>query len=198
LNHGHASLVLLPQSLLNRTGQEAFDLLKGAVLVDSSERKLRFEFPHARLEVSPASKVKFLRKETGVEVQVLSGSLTAQAKGQREVLNFPAGYKANLEWLDARGEMKTDLPSSLTKGEWVTLFYDFYQDLPPSKIKERLAKDMRPWRQAVETASQIQGDYVRRELAAEKSRQEAAARRKAQIEAEDRKLRALFREKNYL
>lgn len=195
--HHDAVLNLGRESVLKRNAEENLNLIEGVIWVASESESVEFLLANGRLWVEPHSKLELVRTDRGFGLKVLEGLVRFQALESKETLLFPQAYQVHLGWMNSEGQAAVELPQSLSLVDWTRLFHHFYKELPPAELKAKLQKDLKSWQSRVEEATRLQQAHAERVIAEDREARQKAARAKARREAENRKLRALFRKKNH-
>lgn len=142
----------------------------------------------------------FLRKsEYALEIYPIFNEVRVYPLGlsDQKGLLLPAGYRSQLSAVNESGVAQYEIPVATNlKGfieAWAPLF-----DGAPMDLTANLRKFKNLWLNAVHDGGDWQMDLAQREIASEKKRQEHLADLRRKRLEEEKYLRKLFRQKNYL
>ncbi|MCB0385379.1 MAG: hypothetical protein KDD43_08305 [Bdellovibrionales bacterium] len=135
--------------------------------------------------------------EGAVEITTLRGEAQIFPKGGKENLFVPAGYRNWLGAVEANGEAGSGIPQAANKERCLKVWAELFRGEKPDFFS--FANDFHSsWMRAVESAGDLHRELIARTIASMEAERAEQARLREIRERESRKLRALFRRKNYL
>lgn len=186
-------LVLGKGALIERRERDVVQLVKGDVLV-KSEGGAVFNTPYARFRCAGPCGALFERDTESITLKALKGDWIVTRIGETREYALTAGTQIAIGEV-REGAAAMDFPQSLpwepTVKKWAALYMG-----ESSSFRKEVTEFRKVWREAVETATRVQEEVARRNIASHEQRLSEERRRQARREEADRELRELFRRKN--
>lgn len=169
-------------------------LVKGESLI-TVEKSKKFETAYATVEIQ--SGIVLFRVFSALEVDMIEGAGQMWIKGDATAQEMTPGFHWNVGGVERRGIASIEVPQSSVFKSVVKLWArlnltdkeEFFEKV--EHYREKLIE-------AVDASSQLNQHLARKMVDDDDNAKRNAARRKAQIEAENLKLRQLFRQKNFI
>lgn len=190
-------IVLAPGALVEQRSDDVLQLVAGTLYAEVS-KPLRFSTPYGTFWCEGECKGLFERRAEAVKIKSLGGEWSVKRTGEsQQIYGLKSGLQFWISEVETDGKAGMDFPKSLpwleTVKSWAGLFPG-----TPEEFKKAVTEFRGEWQEGVETASSISYEAAKRLIASkDQELARAAAIKKAQ-EAEDERLRARFREKNYV
>jgi hypothetical protein len=176
--------------------REGLHLVRGRIYVQSEERT-QIATPFATAHCEGDCRAIFERSNDHVWIQNLEGAWIIQRTGEAQSYILPPAMQVRVAEVGENGLAQMDFPQSLP---WAPTLKAWGHLFPGDKneFKDQVEAFRPRWKLGVERVTQIHQDGAKRTIASyEKAEAEKEAARRRE-EQENAKLRALFREKNYL
>ena len=201
LELNHVKVVLKEDSTVIWKDKGNFQVVSGDVWFSSIEggsTRIQSEFGH--FETGDSGWDVFIRKDSNhMEIYPLIKSVRVFPLGlkSKSGLLLPVGYRSYLSSVGTDGVAKYEIPVATNlKGlieNWAPMF-----DGTPQQLAGFLSEYRNKWVDAVEAGSRLHQEMAKREIASEKQRQARRARWLEAKREEERYLKKLYRQKNYL
>lgn len=188
-------IALSPQAVIKRHADNEYRLVEGKVLMRSN-RGPQWSFVYGEMACVHTCLAILVREEDSVRILALEGDVRVKRLGDGREYSLPGGHWTRLAGVQDDGKGLMDPPQSLPIQSTLKEFANLYSG-NWRQFRKEATRLVPLWTRRVEAASRLQKQQALRTIAsfeAERARELAERRKK---EAEDERLRAIFRDRNY-
>jgi len=195
LRHGGAVLDLAAHTILIRVTPAVWYLSKGHVWVEGySDFQLKTQYGF----VSPVGDWGSLLSSRGKEVVItpLTSPVLLSPSGLQKTVVVDPGLEITFQGYNQKGQASYEIPLSSQPRSVISRWSQAYSGNPaefPSHVSEYLQN----WNQISDDVVKTQQQIISRELASAEAKRRRQEERRRRYQEESRRMRALFRKKNY-
>jgi len=172
--------------------EDTVRVVRGECLI-MVEKPQKLETAYMKVEVQDG--IVLMRVFDSVELDMIEGTGQMWIKGDQSAQDMTAGFHWSVSGVSRRGVASVEVPqSSLFKS--VVQVWAKLNNLEKDKFFEKVEQYREKLIAAVEASSELNQNLARKMVEDDANAKHKAARIKAQLEAENKSLRQLFRHKN--
>ena len=181
-------------SSLIKINENQVRIIRGEFYVEANDPEIVIQSLYGEVRVKNGAAL-LLADNQKIEFYSLKGVVTYQPRGENLVHTLPVGLTTNFSYITSQGVAQTAFPRLAVVKKLVENWSPFYLRSEKEQFKADMRKYMESWSHFSSEVGPWYQEVVEREIASLQAEREREARLKAQEDAENSKMRSLFRER---